>query len=85
MACVGRTRVVTKIWGFRKLKQVPNTRVPTVLDVVDLTLPHLEMDTQAFWFEVPRDCARDIESAGLSVVGGLHGASHVVRARRCGC
>eukprot|EP00466_Bigelowiella_natans_P000582 jgi/Bigna1/66502/fgenesh1_pg.1_\ len=51
-----------------------------VLDTVPLHLPPIQVQTRAFWVDVPPYVQMEVTRRGLDFKGGIHGAAHALAA-----
>ncbi len=68
----GDVVVTNQVMGYRR-KQLFSDNV---LDIVDLELPEQTFETEAFWFTVPAETARNLEMEGGDLGGSIHAVEH---------
>ncbi|HIE23551.1 MAG TPA: DEAD/DEAH box helicase [Candidatus Korarchaeota archaeon] len=70
----GEVRVTERVIGFRKkpIKGGPSK------EIVPLSLPPYEFESEAIWFEFPMEILRYVEDKGSDFAGGIHGSEHAL-------
>lgn len=70
----GEVRVTERVVGFRK-KPI---RGGVSKEIVPLSLPPYEFESEAIWFELPLEMLHYVESKGMDFHGGIHGSEHAL-------
>jgi len=72
----GRVIVTTSVFSYHKI----SIKTGYVLDTVRLHLPPIQVQTRAFWVDVPPYVQMEVTRKGLDFKGGIHGAAHALAA-----
>jgi len=70
----GKVRVTERVVGFRK-KPIKGG---ASREIVPLSLPPYEFESEAIWFEFPMEMLHFIENRGMDFHGGIHGSEHAL-------
>ncbi len=70
----GEVRVTERVIGFRK-KPIKGG---ISREIVPLSLPPYEFESEAIWFELPLGMLRYVEGRGSDFHGGIHGSEHAL-------
>jgi len=72
----GRVMVTTSVFAYHKI----SLKTGNVLETVPLHLPPIQMQTKAFWVDIPPWVQLECRKRERDFKGGVHGAAHVLAA-----